>query len=125
MKKLKSICLAVFVFIMACCVSNTTYAAGGFEVTAVAPGEASAGTHAYIYGFEGLSVRHKVLFYQVGDYVDLVLTIKNGSANFRKITDISDNNSNSFVSYTYDKHIGEELNPGDTFDFTVRIACVF
>ena len=125
MKKLKNICLAVFALVLACCISNTTAAAGGFEITNVVLGEASEGSHAYIYGFDGLSVNHKVIFHQVDDYADLVLTIKNGSANLRKITDISDNNSNSFVSYTYDKHIGEELNPGDTFDFAVRIACIY
>ena len=124
MKTLKNICLAAFAFLMTCCASNTVYATGGFEVTAVAPGEASTGAYARFYGFEGLSVQHRVLFHFVDDYADLVLTIKNSSPNLRTITDISDNNSNPFVSYSYDKHAGLELNPGDTFDFTIRITCI-
>ena len=124
MKILKNICLAAFAFLMTCCVSNTVSAAGGFEVTAVAPGEASTGAYARFYGFEGLSVQHRVVFHFVDDYADLVLTIKNSSPNLRTITDISDNNSNPFVSYSYDKHAGLELNPGDTFDFTIRITCI-
>ena len=116
----------IFIFTVALtfCAQNVVSAASSFEVTDVTVGETSEGAHAYISGFEGLSIENRVIFHAVDDYVDLVLTVKNNSKNLRKITDIVDNNTNTFVSYSYNKHTGEEVAPGERFELTIRITCL-
>ena len=124
MKMLKKFRFAVFAFLFACCISNTAAAASTFEVTDATVTGVADYVRATIQGIDGMTVQHKVLFHYIDDYADLLFTIKNSTPNIRKITGITDNNTNSYVSYTYDDSIDVELNPGDTFDFAVRITCV-
>jgi hypothetical protein len=65
------------------------------------------------------SINTDITFHQLDDYVIYKIVIKNNNKDL-KIKTISDNNSNEYIEYIYDKHENEVLKKGDTLELEVK-----
>lgn len=82
----------------------------------------SAGVTGDISGIDNQEVRSNVTFYKLDDNVTYRITIKNNKDRDLLIKSITDNNSNNYVIYSYDRYEDYLLTAGNTFDFDVRVV---
>lgn len=69
---------------------------------------------------ESDEVENNFIFHQVGDYVVYKITLKNIKGNDLTIVSITDDNTNPYIVYDYDKHENEDIKDGETLDFIVE-----
>ena len=67
-------------------------------------------------------VENNVVFHAVGDYVIYKINIKNNLDKEITILTISDDNTNGYVIYDYDKHSNEKLDSNKAFEFEVKAS---
>ncbi len=72
----------------------------------------------------GLTVTNHVVFHYVGDYVIFNLIVKNNSLYTREIVSITDDNSSSDISYSYEDHVGEKITAGSSFSLQIKMTCL-
>ncbi|MDO4760149.1 MAG: InlB B-repeat-containing protein, partial [Candidatus Saccharibacteria bacterium] len=72
-----------------------------------------------VVSYDADSIESDTVFHHVGDTITYNLSVKNQHSKNYKIITISDDNSNPNVSYTYDRHAGEEVAGGASFNLEV------
>lgn len=65
-------------------------------------------------------IENNIVFHHVGGWVEYVLELQNTSSKKLTITGISDNNTNSYIAYSYDDHTNEEIAAGASLMLKVK-----
>ena len=65
-------------------------------------------------------IENNIVFHHVGSWVEYLLELKNIGTKAATITSISDNNTNPYISYSYDDHAGEEVAAGASLMLKVK-----
>ncbi|MBR4351075.1 MAG: InlB B-repeat-containing protein [Bacilli bacterium] len=82
--------------------------------------EKSSSVTGTITDFNNDEIENSFTFHNVGDYVIYTINIKNNKSDEVLINTITDNNSNSYIEYEYDKHEGETISANGTLTFKVK-----
>ncbi|MBO7561012.1 InlB B-repeat-containing protein, partial [Candidatus Saccharibacteria bacterium] len=99
---------------------NTAIAAGNpFKVVNAEITDRSTGVEASIGSFSDTKISSDVTFYQLGDSVSYAVTLANNGGQDILINSITDDNSNSYISYIYNNHAGTELAAGDSLTLDI------
>ncbi len=99
---------------------NTAIAAGNpFKVVNAEITDRSTGVEASIGSFTDTKISSDVTFYQLGDSVSYAVTLANNGGQDILINSITDDNSNSYISYIYNNHAGTELAAGDSLTLDI------
>lgn len=69
-------------------------------------------------------IENSFVFHNVGDYVIYNITVQNNKSDEVLINTITDNNSNSYIEYEYDKHEGETISANGTLQFKVKATYI-
>ncbi|MBR3049103.1 MAG: InlB B-repeat-containing protein [Bacilli bacterium] len=126
MKKIVSFnsLLILLFFVMAIVSSfaciNTNAENKVFKITDVTLDEKSDDVTGGISGFDGDQINNNITFHKVNGYVVYKITIKNTATKDIDIKSITDNNSNEYITYEYDKHENYNVKSGKTFDLYVK-----
>ena len=80
----------------------------------------STTTDATITNFNRDGLETSVIYRNVNDYVDFLITIKNNDSKKYTVKTITDNNSNPNIVYEYDKHENEDFNSGSELDLSIK-----
>ena len=91
-----------------------------FKVTGASLEEKSDDVTGDISGFDGENINNNITFHKVNGYVVYKITIKNTDTKDIDIKSITDNNSNEYITYEYDKHENYKAKAGETFDLYVK-----
>lgn len=91
-----------------------------FKLTSVSINEKSADVITTIDDFDSDDINLNVEFHRIDDYIVYKLVLKNTSDNDYTLKTISDNNSNSYISYEYDKHENEVIKSGDSLEILLK-----
>lgn len=125
MKRLNKIAAVLAVFLISLFAFNlSAIAEARFSVVSSVVEEKSENVVATISTGTGSSIDNRVVFHDVDDYVVFNLTIKNNASYPRKVLGITDNNTNTAISYAYDDHADKEIAAGGTFNLKIRITCL-
>ncbi len=73
-----------------------------------------------VTNYDSDEIENSFTFHNVGDYVIYSINIQNLKDSEVLINTITDNNSNSYVEYEYDKHEGETISANGTLTFKVK-----
>ncbi len=80
----------------------------------------STTTDATITNFNRDGLETSVIYRNVNDYVDFLITIKNNDSKKYTVKTITDNNSNPNIVYEYDKHENEDFNSESELDLSIK-----
>ena len=86
-------------------------------VTAAEISSKSDGVTANIAGFENNVISTSVIFNKVGDKLAYKLSLKNSGDKKLTIQSVADDNSNTYIDYSYNSYAGTEIAAGESFDF--------
>ena len=89
----------------------------GAEITAISDNATGA-----IASFDDSKIVSEVTFHKLGDSATYKVTLKNTDSKDHTIQSITDNNANSYISYSYDKHANETITAGSNLEliFTAK-----
>ena len=99
---------------------NTNAENKAFKITNVTLEEKSDDVTGDISGFDGEDIKNNITFHKVNGYVIYKITIKNTNTKDINIKSITDNNSNEYITYEYNKHENYNVKSGNTFDLYVK-----
>lgn len=87
------------------------------EITAISDNATGA-----IASFDDSKIVSEVTFHKLGDSATYKVTLKNTDSKDHTIQSIADNNANSYISYSYDKHANETITAGSNLEliFTAK-----
>ena len=110
----------VFTFLLSTLSFSSAFAAGNpFELTNLSIADKSS----TVEGTAGLNangeIENNVVFHAVGDWVKYLLELKNTSSEELTISSIADNNSSSYITYSYSDHTGEVIAAGASLQLEV------
>ena len=74
-----------------------------------------------IVSYDGLNIASDLTFRKLGDTATYKISLKNVDGVEHYIKTISDNNTNSNLSYLYESNINKTISAGETFDFVVTV----
>lgn len=95
-----------------------------FKIVGAEVSARDTGVSGTVTDYDADSVESDTVFHHVGDTITYTLTVNNQHDKDYKIITISDNNSNESVSYNYDKHVGEKVAAGASFNLIVEVEYV-
>ena len=72
----------------------------------------------------GNTVTSTIVFHVLDDYVKYNLDLKNTTDTSFKILDITDDNSNELVEYSYDNHANEVIDAGESLNLELTITYI-
>lgn len=98
---------------------NTFAAANLFKIQNAELVELSATAEGNITTSNESNITSNVTFHQLGDSAKFKITLKNDSDNDCTIEEITDDNNNAYIIYSYDPHNNFTVNSGSIFDFVV------
>ncbi len=124
MGKIKSILAALVLFSVPAIWSVVAQAAGNFGLESVTVLDKSINVVADTPTVSGNTVTSTIVFHELNDYVKYNLALKNSTTTSYKIIDITDNNSNTLIDYTYDNHADEVINAGVSLNLELTITYV-
>ena len=124
MGKIKSILVALVLFSVPAIFNLAAQAAGSFGLESVAVLDKSTNVVADTPTVSGNTVTSTIVFHELNDYVKYNLALKNSTTTSYKIIDITDNNSNILIDYTYDNHADEVINAGGSLNLELTITYV-
>ena len=101
------------------CASNASAVNAVFKTTNATVADKSAGVSADVVSVDDATINTTVNFKNVGDTVAYKITIKNTDKIDHLIDSITDNNQNSTISYSYNKHKNFKIKAGKSFDLNV------
>ena len=121
MEKILNKATAVFaiVFASAILASNAAAATTIFQIQAAEIAEISTSASGTVSDFDESSITSSVTLHRLNDTVKYKLTLKNTDTIAHTIESISDDNTNSYITYEYDDHTDEVVAAGDSFDLLV------
>lgn len=124
MGKIKSILAALALCAVSVFWSFTTQAAGSFGVESISVLDKSIDVVAEAPTVSGNTINSTIVFHTLNDYVTYGLKIKNSTSTSYEILDITDDNANSLVEYSYDNHANEVIGAGESLDLELTISYV-
>ena len=71
-----------------------------------------------IASYDDSTVVSNVTFHELNDSVTYKITLKNSDSEKHIIKDITDDNSNPYITFAYDNHANEAIAAGENLDFT-------
>lgn len=120
--KTKIFCgVAILVFALLFAIPKAFAVTSVFQITAAEITAKSATVDSDISAFDGTSVTSNVTFHQLSDTITYKLTLENTDSKEHELESITDDNSNTYVSYNYDDHAGEIIAAGDSFEFEFTV----
>lgn len=72
----------------------------------------------------GNTITSTIVFHVLDDYVKYNLDLKNTTGTSFKILDITDDNSNELVEYSYDNHTDEVIDAGESLNLELTITYI-
>ena len=72
----------------------------------------------------GNTVASTIVFHVLDDYVKYNLDLKNTTGTSFKILDITDDNSSELVEYSYDNHVDEVIDTGESLNLELTITYI-
>lgn len=91
-----------------------------FRIVGAEVSARDTGVSGNVTDYDADTVESDTVFHHIGDTITYTLTVKNQHDKDYKIISISDNNTNENVSYNYDKHAGEKVAAGASFNLVVE-----
>ena len=91
-----------------------------FKLTGVSITEKSNDVIASVDDFDSDDIKLDAEFHRINDYVTYKLIIKNTSSHDYTLKTISDNNTNSYITYEYEKHENEVVKAGDSLELVLK-----
>ena len=117
----KRIFIAVFALAISVLTSGAVFATESpFQLVNLVVGDKSADVEGDASLNAAGEIENNIVFHHVGSYVEYVLELQNTSSKKLTITDISDNNTNSYITYSYDDHTNEEIAAGASLLLKVK-----
>ena len=105
------------------CMSVYSYAENlPFIITSATIQDKSPDTTGTITDFSNGEITNNIVFHKVNDYAVYKLNIKNNVGNNITILSITDDNTNSYLEYQYDKHENEKINANGSFELLVKVT---
>ena len=102
---------------------NTVSAATGpFKITDASIAAKSTDVDATIVSFEDAEINSEATFHRLNDSVTYLVTISNIGDKSYTINSITDNNTNTHLTYNYSTHAGEEIAAGSDLALEVEIV---
>ena len=92
-----------------------------FKLDTVTISDKSEGVTGSISSFNDDEIINDITFHKLNDYVTFNLGIKSNLSNEITILDITDDNSNEYIAYEYDKHENEKITSGSSLNLDVKI----
>ncbi len=124
MGKIKTILVALVFLSVPVFWSFTTQAAGNFGVESISVLDKSTDVVAEAPTVSGNTINSTIVFHTLNDHVTYGLKIKNSTSTSYEILDITDDNTNSLVEYSYDNHANEVIGAGESLDLELTISYV-
>ena len=93
-----------------------------FKIIDAVISDKSDGVIGDIEDFNSSEVTDNIKFYKLDDSVTYKLTLKNTRDNEIKILSISDDNSNDYLVYDYDKLENKVINANEEFEFVFKVV---
>lgn len=90
-----------------------------FRIVGAEVSARDTGVSGTVTDYDADSVESDTVFHHVGDTITYNLSVKNQHDKKYKIITITDDNNNPSILYNYDKHEGEEVAGGASFDLVV------
>ncbi len=92
-----------------------------FTLSSVGITDKTSHTDAAIVEFDDSTITNNIGFYDVDEYVVYSVGLKNSSSSPYKVTNISVNNENQHLAYEYNDTYDDDIEPNETFDFSLKI----
>ena len=96
---------------------------GGFSLRSADISEKTSYATASISEVDGLKIKYNTVFHNANDFVIYRLVLRNDSNEYRKITGVTDDSTNTYVDYLYEVDMETEIAPNDTFTLKVKAFC--
>ncbi len=93
-----------------------------FKISDVSIKDKSASVEATIESFEETKIKSNVTFYHTNDLITYTIKLENTTDKAYTIDSIMDDNTNSYLSYTYSTHSGETIAAGASLDLDVTVT---
>jgi uncharacterized repeat protein (TIGR02543 family) len=91
-----------------------------FSLSSATISDKSSGVTGSISSFTDEEVINDITFHKLNDYATFKLVIKSNLSREITILEITDDNSNSYIDYEYDKHENEKITAGSNLNFEVK-----
>ena len=95
-----------------------------FKIQNVELTELSATVDGTIQSYDATGITSRVTFHKLDDTALYTITFRNDSDESYKIESITDDNTNPYVTYTYDSHAGEQIDAGGEFVLLITVKYV-
>lgn len=92
-----------------------------FKLTNVSISEKSENVISNVDSFDNDDIKLNLEFHKIDDYIIYKLNVKNTSSHDYTVKSITDNNTNSFISYEYDKHENEVVKAGNSLEVNLKV----
>ena len=102
-------------------VTIASAATGIFSVSSVDITDKTSRTDAVIVDFDDNTITNNLGFYEVDEYVVYGIGLKNNDGSAQKITGVSVNNDNQYLTYEYTDSYDATIQPDDVFDFSLKV----
>ena len=93
---------------------------GPFKLNSATISDKASGVTGSISSFNDSEVINDVTFHKLNDYATFKFELKSNLNREITILEITDDNSNSYIAYEYDKHENEKLASNGTLNFIVK-----
>ena len=93
---------------------------GPFKLNSATISDKATGVTGSISSFNDSEVINDITFHKLDDYATFKFELKSNLNREITILEITDDNSNSYIAYEYDKHENEKLASNGTFNFIVK-----
>lgn len=93
---------------------------GPFKLNSATISDKASGVTGSISSFNDSEVINDITFYKLDDYATFKFELKSNLNREITILEITDDNSNSYIAYEYDKHENEKLASNGTLNFIVK-----
>jgi len=93
---------------------------GPFKLNSATISDKASGVTGSISSFNDSEVINDVTFHKLDDYATFKFELKSNLNREITILEITDDNSNSYIAYEYDKHENEKLASNGTLNFIVK-----
>ena len=93
-----------------------------FKISDVSIKDKSASVEATIESFEETKIKSSATFYHTNDLITYTIKLENTTDKAYIIDSIMDDNTNSYLSYTYSTHSGETIAAGASLDLDVTVT---
>ena len=124
MKKIRTVLLSLAFLSIPVIWGMTTLAAGKFGLESVSILEKTENVIAKTPTVSNNTISSVIVFHEVDDYVKYNFNFKNTTRTSYKIINITDDNTNEFVEYSYENHADEVIESNGALDLELTITYI-